>query len=104
MVAILRWFGRFLLVEGLTEAFKRASIFLAFNIIIAFMLNYITNNTFDVSIFSLGDSVTSLLGGLPPFVLYVLVKFQGIHALFIVLNAYLARFAYRITFKAMGAR
>lgn len=103
MGAILAWFSRFFLVTTLTEVFKRGAIFLTFNIIIAFLLNYVTNHSFNVSVFSLGSAVASMLSGLPPFVVYVFAQFQVAQALFVVLNAYLARFAYRLVFKSVGA-
>lgn len=103
MGAILAWFSRFFLVTTLTEIFRRGAIFLSFNIIIAFVLNYITNHSFNVSVFSLGASVASMLSGLPPFVVYVFVQLQVAQALFVILNAYLARFAYRLVFKSVSA-
>ncbi|MGH6616182.1 hypothetical protein [Sphingomonas sp.] len=103
MGAVLAWFSRFFLVTTLTEVFKRATIFLTFNIILAFALNYITNHSFNVSIFSLGAAVSGMLAGLPPFVVYVMAQLQIAQALFVILNAYLARFAYRLVFKSMGA-
>jgi hypothetical protein len=103
MGAILAWFSRFFLVTTLTEIFKRGAIFLTFNIVIAFLLNYMTNHSFNVSVFSLGASVSSMLSGLPPFVIYVFAQLQIAQGLFVILNAYLARFAYRLVFRAVGA-
>lgn len=103
MAALLSWFARFFLVQSLTEIFKRGAIFLTFNIVIAFLLNYVTNHSFDVSIFSLGAAVSSMFSTFPPFVVYVLQQLQVAQALFVILNAYLARFAYRLVFKSVGA-
>jgi len=103
MAALLTWFARFFLVEAVGEVFKRALIFMAFNIIIAFLLNYVTNHSFDVSIFSLGSAVASMFSTFPPFVVYVLQELQAAQAIFVILNAYLARFAYRMVFRSVGA-
>jgi hypothetical protein len=103
MAALLSWFARFFLVAAVQEAFKRAAIFLTFNIVIVFVLNYVTNHSFDVSIFSLGTSVASMFSTFPPFVVYVMKQLQVAQAVFVILNAYLARFAYRLVFKSVGA-
>ncbi|MCG2841920.1 hypothetical protein L6Q21_13100 [Sandaracinobacter sp. RS1-74] len=65
-------------------------------------MNYIANNHFDLSLFDLGDAVGTMLSGLPPIIQYVMEKFQIVSGIFLVLNAYLARFAYRLVFRSIG--
>jgi hypothetical protein len=103
MSAILRWFGTYLLGSVLSELFKKAAIFLAFNIILQFALAYITGHGVGgINPLNVGSSLTSLLSSITnPMVLYVMDLFYVVQGLFLVLNAYLARFAYRLTLSAL---
>lgn len=105
MQAILAWFASHLLAGVVGELFKKAAIFITFNIVLSFILNYITTNSFSgLSVFGVGASLSSLLGQLAdPRTAYVLDCFYVVQGLFLVLNAYLARFAYRLTLRALGA-
>lgn len=103
MQAILKWFGGYLLATVAGEIFRKATIFLTFNIILQFLLGYITSNTGGgISIFGAGASVTDALSEfVTPGVSYVLDAFYVIPGLFMVLNAYLTRFAYRLTIRSV---
>jgi hypothetical protein len=103
MPALLLWLGQFLLRTVASEVFKKAAIFLTFNIVLSFMLSYIGSNTYGMSIFGVGDAVGNLLSNMGSSVaMYALVNLGVVQALFLVLNAHLARFAYRMVFKALG--
>jgi hypothetical protein len=103
MPALLLWLGQFLLRTVASELFKKAAIFLTFNIVMSFMLSFLAANSFGLSIFGVGDTVAQLLGQLGnSTAMYVVVNAGVVQALFLVLNAYLARFAYRLVFRALG--
>lgn len=103
MPALLLWLGQFLLRTVASELFKKAAIFLTFNIIMSFMLSFLAKNSFGLSIFGVGDAVSSLLSNLgTSTAMYVVVNAGVIQAVFLILNAYLARFAYRLVFRALG--
>ena len=103
MPALLLWLGQFLLRTVAGEVFKKAAIFLTLNIVLSYMLSLIGKNNFGMSVFGVGDSVSSLLGALgSSTAMYVVVNLGVVQALYLILNAYLARFAYRMIFRALG--
>lgn len=103
MPALLLWLGQFLLRSVASEVFKKAAIFLTFNIVLSFMLSFIGKNTFGMSIFGIGDTLSGLMNSAAgSLAMYIVVNAGVIQALFLILNAYLARFAYRLVFKALG--
>jgi hypothetical protein len=103
MPALLLWLGQFLLRTVASEIFKKAAIFLSFNIVLSFMLSYMTKNSFGLSVFGVGDAISGLLqSAAGSMAMYVAVNSGVVQALFIVLAALLARWSYRIIFKALG--
>src|SRR3546814_4173333 len=96
MPALLLWLGQFLLRTVAGELFRKAAIFLTFNIVMGFMLSYLGENNFGLSFLGVGDTVSQLLTTLgSSTAMYVIVHAGVVQALFLILNAYLARFAYR---------
>jgi len=103
MPAILAWFASHLLASVVGELFKRAAIFIAFNITMQFVLAYMTNNGVEgLTPFSIGPLVSSAIASIAePRLAYFLDAFYVPQGLFLILNAYLARFAYRLTIRAV---
>jgi hypothetical protein len=106
MPALLLWLGRYLLGTVASEVFKRAAIFLTLNIVLSFMISIFEQNDYGFNIFGIGAQVGNLvtlmstLGG--GIILYVMEGTGCLAAIFLILNAYLARFAYRMIFRSLG--
>lgn len=103
MPAILTWFASHLLAGVVGEIFKRAAIFMAFNIIMQFVLAYMTDNGVEgLTPFSVGPALADAITAVAdPRLAYFLDAFYVPQGLFLILNAYLARFAYRLTLRAV---
>ncbi|MES2175067.1 MAG: hypothetical protein V4523_14125 [Pseudomonadota bacterium] len=104
MPAILAWFASHLLASFVGEIFKRAAIFAAFNIVMQFVLAYMTDNGVEgLTPFSVGPSLSSAIASIAdPRLAFFLDAFYVPQGLFLILNAYLARFAYRLTLRAVA--
>lgn len=104
MPAILAWFASHLLASVVGEIFKRAAIFAAFNIVMQFVLAYMTDNGVEgLTPFSVGPSLSSAIASIAdPRLAFFLDAFYVPQGLSLILNAYLARFAYRLTLRAVA--
>ena len=103
MPALLLWLGQFLLRTVASELFKKAAIFLTLNICMSFFLGMIAKNNGGFNIFGLGDTISGAISALnAPMVIYVLVNSGILAALFLVLNAALVRFGWRMFIKFLG--
>lgn len=103
MPAILSWFLSTLLAGVVGEVFKKAAIFVAFNIILQFVLAYITGHGVNgITLFGVGSAVSDALSTfMTPGLVYAADRFYVIQGVFLVMNAMLARFAYRLTIRAV---
>lgn len=101
MGAVLTGFGTWLLSKFGSEVFKRASIFVVMNIVLAFLVQWIQSQVVQgISISSGGSTVSTLLGSIGPMILYIFDVLWVIPGLFLVLNVKLWRLAGRLTVKA----
>lgn len=104
MAAVLTWFTSFFLSEAAKVAFQKLAMIVAFNIALAFLVEWVGTHVFaGLTMFGTGDAATGLLGSLPSMVLFFLDYMNAIVGGFMILNAYLFRFAFRLQLAALGA-
>lgn len=105
MYIVLLAFGRWILGALGAEVFKRAAIFLTMNIVLGYLVNWISSQVVQgLSISSGGSQLSSLLTALGPMVLYLFDILWVIPGLFLVLNVMLWRLAGRLTIRALTGR
>jgi hypothetical protein len=74
MLALLRWFGPWLLNAVVGTAFQSAQIFAKFGIKLAFIVALVMAGLGGVSIVNVGQLIQPLIDGFPPIILYVMVN------------------------------
>ena len=105
MVAILTWFASFLFSGFAKELLRRALIFVTFNIVLTFIIGWLTSHSIGDGLNPLtgGSAVGNLLSGVGPMVLYVFDCLWVVPGLYLVLNAKLWRMTARLTVQAVTA-
>ncbi len=98
------WLGRYILTLFAGELFRKVVMYLTFNIIMAFVVNTVTTKALGFSIFDIGNHVTTALGGIPQFGIFLLVEWGLLAYLFTILTAHMVKFFWRRSFGAMGGR
>lgn len=100
--AAFAWIGKYIAILLAGETFRKAVLFVSFNIVFAIMIDWVlTKLGFDVS--NLNASMNSLLAGLPSFVLYTLSAWGVLAGAWIVLQAQVSIMFVRLAMRALGA-